>query len=245
MNPVDRFQALIRHPDYRRDATLYIPTLKIGLLNFVSEISIEGMSEDRWREVVKAYTFLRTWGLNRPVDPVNQEQVTAAQGALIDGDVSLFKADLQYQDADQREDKIDPGRGCHISLYVNLERPDSELKTFFLTKVNEKRKERGITSKRTKSFKVDPWAVWDKMQVLRNNLLHTTRTLCRLRGKPESSTKMKRAYSRVQRAYEAAGAMIKEVGASRNKTITEEFVAASLVKGIRMLFRTVREMRKA
>ena len=54
MTPVDRFQALIRHPDYRRDAKLYIPRLKLGLLNFVTEISLGHMRKKRWREIVKA-----------------------------------------------------------------------------------------------------------------------------------------------------------------------------------------------
>jgi hypothetical protein len=37
MNAVERFQALIRHPDYRKDAQLYTPTLKMRLMNFISE----------------------------------------------------------------------------------------------------------------------------------------------------------------------------------------------------------------
>ncbi len=54
MNPVDRFQALIRHPDYRRDATLYIPMLKSGLLDLVFEISDGQMREERWRDELSA-----------------------------------------------------------------------------------------------------------------------------------------------------------------------------------------------
>jgi len=117
MNPIDRFQALIRHPDYRRDARLYIPTLKIGLLDFVSEISVGQVSQERWRERVKAFTFLRTWGLSRSVDPDNQEQVAAAQGALQTGDVSIFWANPQFQDAGRREDTIDPGRLFLIMIF--------------------------------------------------------------------------------------------------------------------------------
>ena len=245
MNPVDRFQALIRHPDYRRDATLYNPTLKIGLLNFVSEISVGQVSQERWREYVESYTFLRTWGLSRRVDPDNQEQVAAAQGVLQTGDVSIFWADPRFQDADRREDTIDPGRVCLISIYVDLERPMSELQTLFAAKVNEKRKEQGIKVKRTKPHGVDPWTVWDKMQPPGNTLLKITRTLCHVRGNPAYDPGTKRAYEQVTRAYQKAVAMIKEVGRSRNKALTEEAVEASLVKGIRMLFRTVNEMRKA
>ena len=106
MNPVDRLQALIRHPDYRKDAKLYIPTLKIGLLNFVFEISSVPMQEGRWREIVRAYTFLRTWGLSRPIDPENSEQVALVLNALHSGDNSIFSRGLRVSDAAEREDKL-------------------------------------------------------------------------------------------------------------------------------------------
>lgn len=244
MNPVDRFQALLRHPDYRRDAKLYIPALKIGLLNFVSEIAQGSVSTERWRQIVKGYTFLRTWGLDHAVDPENTAQVTAVLNALYAGDVSVFKFDLRFQDAIKREGAIDPGHGCVISLYVDLETPMPDLKKLFAAKVNEMRNERVILPKKTKRHKADPWTVWDKMQEPGSNYLKITRSLFGVKGNPSYDEKTKQAYAQVTRAYRKAQALIKEVGASRNETITEKAVAASLTQGIRGLLQKFSELNK-
>ena len=244
MNPVDRFQALIRHPEYRRDARRYIPTLKIGLLNFVSEIALGHVSKERWREVVNGYTVLRTWGLDHAVDPDDQEQIAAVLAALRAGDFSIFTADLRIYDADSHEDKIDPGHGCRISLYVDLERSLPELKQLFAKKISEKRQERGVKPKQIKPLSADPWKVWDK-KIPGTSLWKVTRTIFQVRGKPEDSEKAKQAYEKVQRAHRRAVAMIREVGASRNQAITKEAVAASLTQGIRTLLHQVSKGRKA
>lgn len=242
MTLVNRFQALIRHPDYRRDAKLYIPTLKIGLLNSMSEIAYGNMSEERWCKVVKGYTFLRIWGLDHVVDPNNQEQIAAVLGALRAGDVSIFWADPRSHDADNHEEKIDPGRGSLLRIYVNLERPTSELRALFATMVNKKRKEQGISVKRTKPHGVSPWTVWDMMQLPDNNPLKITRALCRVSGNPAYDEKTKQAYGQVTRAYQKAVAMIEEVGASRNKALTENAVESSLTLAIRSLFKKVSQI---
>jgi hypothetical protein len=244
MKPIDRFQALIRHPDYRRDARLYIPTLKIGLLNFVSEIAAQQVSEERWRQLVKGYTFLRIWGLGRAVDPENPEQIAALLRALCAGDVSIFKADLRGYIAAEHEDKIDPGTGCYINICMDLERPTSELQTLFSMMIKRERKERRITPKRTKPHGVDPWTVWDMKQVRGNNFLKITRTLCHVQGNPAYDPKVKQSYEQVKRAHQKAVAMIKEVGTSCNKALTEEIVEASLAQAIRALFERVSKISK-
>ena len=83
------------------------------------------------------------------------------------------------------------------------------------------------------------------MQKDGNTILKITRTLCHVEGNPAYVPKTKQAYEQVNRAYQKAVAMIEEVGTSRNKALTEVAVEASLAKGIRLLFQTVREIRKA
>lgn len=244
MNPVDRFQALIRHPDYRRDARLYGPTLKGGLLDFMSEISGGHLSKERWREYVKGYTVLRSWGLDHAIDPENPAHIAAVLDALRAGDDSIFRDDLRVQDADKHEDAIDPKPRCFYNITVDLERPNSELQTIVARMVKKERKRRRITPKRTKPHGIDPWDVWDMKQVCGCSLLKITGTLCQVQGNPAYEPKTKRAYEQVTRAFQKAIAMIEEVGTSRNKALTEEIVEDSLMRDIRALFEQVSEISK-
>ena len=78
MNPVDRFEALIRHPNYRYDPRLQ------GRMEFeLHKYDLPGLfaksgplghwNEEWWREYFEYCQFLRIWGLNHAVDPENQE----------------------------------------------------------------------------------------------------------------------------------------------------------------------------
>ena len=231
MNPVDRLQALIRHPDYRRLAGLpYAQMLKIGLHNFILENCLRPIPASH-AEKMEGIVFLRSWGLNSAVDPKDPEQTAAVLDALRAGNVSVFRGDLRVREASEHKDKIDPhpGRFYNINIWTDLECPTSELLTVVAKMANEERKRRGIKVKRAKPHGVDPWTVWDKKQAPGNTLLKITRTLCHVRGNPAYDPETKRAYEQVTRAYKKAGDMIKEVRASRNKALTEEDAMVAFV----------------
>ena len=79
MTPVDRFQALIRHPDYIRDAKL--PCLKIlknGILSYMFARSNKNVSEKPGGDAIEGYAVLRSWGLNYAVDPEDPKETAEA-----------------------------------------------------------------------------------------------------------------------------------------------------------------------
>jgi len=233
MNPVDRFQATIRHPDYRNDPRLSLREKnEFGRFDLPSLFSEGGPLSRFNKEWCLRYAeychFLRIWGLRHAVYPGNSEEVAATLNDLRTGDASIFTDDLRGYDGS--EDRYTPNsdHGHFLTINVDLERPTGELLELIGRMIDSKRRESRIKTKRTKSHGADPWDVWDKMQVPRNNLLKITHSLFKVNGNPTYDEKTKRVYDRVKRAYSKAISMIEEVGMSRNKVPSREVMEASL-----------------
>lgn len=224
MNPVDRFQALIRHPDYRRHASLpSIQHLKLGLDNFLLTRIFES-NESSHDEGVKAITLLRTWGLDRTVDPGDEGNIAAVFDALKTHKASIFNHDLRARIVGGQRGKKGCGSGRFLTISVDLQSPTVELLPIVAVLINKERERQEIKTKRTKQHEVDPWKVWDMMQVPGNNLLKITRIIFGVQGNPtyDDDGEMTRSYKKVQRAYRKAESLIKEVGMSRSKPLTEK-----------------------
>ena len=111
-----------------------------------------------------------------------------------------------------------------------------ELKKLFARVVNQKKKEQGIRTKRSRPHKAEVWTVWGMMQTAeRNRSRKVARNLFGVRGDPKTHRKAKNAVEQVNRAFQKAESLIQEVGNSRNNSITEEAAEAALVKGIRSI----------
>ncbi|MEP6890026.1 MAG: hypothetical protein ABI955_04950 [Nitrospirota bacterium] len=203
MNPVDRFQALIRHSDYRND-----PRLAFGNLP-VMDFKNVPYSADRMKIEFEYGEFLGIWGLRYSVDPENQESVKKTLTDLRAGDCSIFAEDLRVHDQSAAFS------GQFLTLKVSLEHPTKELLELIRRKIDIERTARGIKTKRKKHHNIDPWDVWDKAQAAQCNLLQVTHSLCKVEGDPAYDQNTKRAYDQVQRAYRKAVSMIEAVGNAR------------------------------
>lgn len=227
MNPADRLQALIRHPDYRND-----PRLKSRLKFDLDQFDLPGLfsktgplghwDEEWWRGKCELDEFLRIWGLTRAVDPEDKIKVEAELKALRAGDASIFTDDLRGYDASENYYKPDADYGQFFSINVDLERPTGELLQLIRVMIDNKRRERGIRTKRSKPHAVDPWEVWDKAQIPGNTLLKIARLLFKVKGNPAYVEETKQAYDQVQRAYHKAVSMIEDVGKCRNKEFPKD-----------------------
>ena len=232
MKPVDRFQALIRHPDYRSDPRLQGRSRfdwdQYDLPGLMAKSGPFGhWNEEWWRGKCEYERFLGIWGLTHAVDPKNHEKVEVELNALRAGDVSIFKDDLRGHDGSEDYGNPDSDQGHFFSIIVDLEQPTGELLELIRKMIDTKRRERGIRTKRTKPRGVDPWDVWDKMQVPGNTLLKIARALFNVKGNPAYDEETKKAYDQVQRANRKAVSLIEEVGMRRNKPDTEETIEAA------------------
>ena len=229
MHPVDRLQALIRHPDYLRLAKLpYSQMLKIGLRNHILEDILRPIKASH-TEKMKGITFLRSWGLNRTVDPKDPDQIRVVLDALRAGNGSIFRGDLRIRDTSEQKSEIAQPPEQFFRIDVDLERPTSELQTIFTEMVNAERKKRRIKPKRTKRHSVDYWEVYDRMQVPGNDLQKITRSLYYVWKHPAYDEEANKAYSQVRRAYKKAQSLIQEVATSRSEPLTEEDATVAIV----------------
>ncbi len=232
MNPSDRFQALIRHPLYREEARVYIPMYH--LFKSTSKTSTEWESDP---ELLELTAWKMRWGLAFVLDPEDTAAIASVLDELRAGDTSIFSNDLRLLEAFPRANRnsIHPGRHVLLSLYVDLERPTSELTKLFVDMVNQQRASWDVTAGRTRPYRVDPWKVWDMMQIPGNNLLQITRTICGVVGNPSYDDSTKQAYDQVTRAYEKANETIEKVGKSRNDAITVAALKAASNESFEML----------
>lgn len=238
MDSLNRFQALIRHPEYCREVRPHLPQTH-GLLDFMSEIAEKRLTQKQWNDFVEGYVVIRRWGLGSFVDPNDESQIASEMVKLRSGDHSIFANDLRCQDADQYDAQIDPGHLSPIILYVDLHQPDSYLKEQFIQKLQEERKKSGITSQREKPNRENIWQVWDLRETHKKKFREIASILCGESDDPVSDDTAKAACDRLQDAYQKAVRFIKEVGDARNTSITYEAVEASLIRDINMLFHQV------
>ena len=94
MNPIDRFQALIRHPLYRQEARLYIPRCHL----FKSTPKTY-RGPDSHTELLELTAWKMRWGLAFVLDPEDTAAVASALNELRAGDTSIFSNDLRLFDA--------------------------------------------------------------------------------------------------------------------------------------------------
>ncbi len=244
MNPVDRFQALIRHPDCRKFArSPHIQLLKLGLDAFLLSRTFEShrCSLD---EAVGAINFLRVWSINYFVNPGDTLHVKAEQDALHAGNALIFKHDLRARVASEEDAQRNPDHGHLLTIRVDLKTPTPELKVLIAAIIDKERKLRGVSKRKRKEHKLNPWRVWDMMQEPGNNLLKITHTLYGEQEHPAYHPETNKIYSQVKRAYMKAESLIKEVGGSRSKPLTEneatvESVAGTALAASRLLARLV------
>jgi hypothetical protein len=157
VNPVDRFNALLRHVDYRNDPRLqYKEKVELENYEFSELFGEDGLlvhyNEDWWIEFIKHRAFLRIWGLTRAVDPQDRDDVEATLSALVAGDHSIFDDDVRAHDASEDYYKPDWNHDNFVELTVDLERPTEELLKLIRKLIDAKRKEKRIRTKRTKSM---------------------------------------------------------------------------------------------
>lgn len=209
----------------------------------MSEIAAKRVTDRQWRQFVESYVVIRRWGLDHFVDPNDEAQIVSELIKLQNRDNSIFFNDLRYQDADRHESQIDPGKFSFVAIYIDLHQPDIYLKEQFIQKVHAERKKYGITSRRSKASEEDIWRVWDMREVQKKGFREIAGNLCGQFGNPVDDDPAKRACDRLQRAHKKAARFIKEVGDSRNPSITYEVVETSLIRDIKALFQKVSRIR--
>jgi len=209
----------------------------------MSDIAAKRLSDEQCREFVEGYVVIRRWGLDHFVDPSDEVQVARELNRLRDGDHSIFAKDLRYQDGEQYEPHIDPGHLTPITMYVDLHQPDTYLKENFLQKLRDERTNRNIITRRDKQSQVDIWQVWDLREAHKNDFREIASVLCGESGDPVRDENAKKVCDRLQDAFHKAVRMIKEVGDSRNKSVSYEVVEVSLVRDIKELFQQVNRIR--
>jgi hypothetical protein len=226
MNQVDRFQALIRHPDYRND-TRRADRLKFdpfyGGLSRLFPRELTPSAAKAWCHRKTNYCdFIRVWGIAHPVDPENPKEISEALKALRSGDGSIFSNDFRVYETSELNGKPDQSTERHLTISVDLGRPTDELQQLFRTIVNRRRKEQDIKKNANRGFNAGPWKVWDEYQTNGNNLLKVARDLFGVKKNPTNDDRAMQVYRKVQRAHLEAVAMIEEVGRRRKVAATEQ-----------------------
>lgn len=232
MNQVDRFQALIRHPDYHSDPRL-ADMLRLGdMWNPFTTLFSPSRNTFRLNECVPAWIkhhdFLRVWGLKRPVDPDNPEEIAAALEALHAGNDSIFEDDFRGYEMYEYQGKPDQHPERYLTIAVDLGCPNEELKEFFVATINKKRNELGINRTQMKEHLADPWKVWDLERLHGKTYSDIARAIDGTARKPADDPEVKASIERVRRAYLKASAMIDEVGRRRKTAVTEEIMERQL-----------------
>ncbi|MGE0469632.1 MAG: hypothetical protein AB7L09_12715 [Nitrospira sp.] len=237
MDPLDRFQALIRHPDYHRNIPLsLIRSLKNGLRPFL----LTGLlSETRipLEDKIRAVQLLEEWGIHHTVDPgASKDQYEEEITKLKSGSkVSLFKDDPRARITDGKSPQSEKDQQCFLTITLDLRTPSSKLVPLLESIIARERGNRKVKIRKRDEHKVDPWIVWDLMQTPGNTLLKITRQLFPVSGNPahddSDDNPIAACYAKVKRAYQKAESLIKEVGNTRSNRLSgDQAIAKSVVE---------------
>jgi hypothetical protein len=243
MDPLDRLQALIRHPDYCRIVNHpSLRRLQQGLDSYLIERLWD--KDDNYINAIQGLSLLRVWGIDRTVDPGNKDRLMAEMNGLQSKTNPVFKDDLRARIVDLPSRQTTEGKNRFIAIMVDLKAPTVRLLPIIAAIINRERTKRSIKVGKKVPCELNPRDIWDRMQLPGNNLLRITRELFRVHGNlnydETEGNKISACYEKVKRAYHRAKSLIEEVGKSRREPLTDEEatidlgVATSLA-GIRLV----------
>jgi hypothetical protein len=226
MDPVDRFQALIRHPDYRNDPRLEdVLTFELTGFEFKKAFELgidvrylgryfphDELCKPEWWQRLCAYVdFLECWGLCHGVDYKNPATVSVVLAAFRTGDDSIFTDDIRSYDTERGYIAMPTSSNITLSFSVDLLRPTKELVALFCKRIDTEKKRLETPTKRTKPRGIDVWQVWDGMQAPGMNLHRLAKTRHPGEESHAYSAPVKATYAQMARAHDHAVAMIKAV----------------------------------
>lgn len=195
MNPINRFQAIIRHPEYRSDPRLS--------LRWTLNWDVPDQDADGKRNHL---AFLLSWGITKAVRLENKEEVYETLRDLENGHPWIFINQTLVVDPAQLHS------GPLMNIPVDLKRPTNELLKELRWLIDSERKKRKILRTRTRPHMIDPWGTWDQMQIPGNTLFGIARSMSR---EADWHWETAQYHLQIRRAYKKAVSMIEEVGQCR------------------------------
>lgn len=205
LSQIDRFEALIRHPQFqkeRRELEGLLPSNDLMTIN-------------------KVCAFKTRWGLGIYFELRAADWMDKTRRIIIQEGQRVFLNDaiqhglsLGVSKESVIRDEVLCGTGLgqnFIWMRINLQHPLTTLVDHFKAIVTQRKSDCEFKDRRMREHQVSIWEVWDKHKIGGKSLLTIAQEECGIRKSPAYSPEVKRVFESIKLAYAKAEKILGEI----------------------------------